>query len=527
MEGQNVNKSGTITKTPVRVRRPPSGLLNCSQKDRNGNRNYASQIPRRLTRSMAILPSPSNTPDSPTDESRNSQCFLCNCVTHKSQRIKFRIQTPKVAENIMQASNCFQDSVFAHIAHSSSTEDMIKSKLFYHGDCLRLYMQKYKRHKESLDQQNNNESSPEQNQRPNNETRQTDSDLNDSGGESNISCNDIVTRRETLLRNVMEELIPRLRLMQLYTLSDIRDRVNCSLDPDTQMKNKDVRKFLDDNYSDRVDFYDPVEANKSTVIFDKTIPPAELLRRIHTTADSVKIAAEEIRKALFDTDFQLDDKFCDAHDIKDAWTQTEISQPLQHFFSHLFSVESKNFGSKSLIEDNEEAASDEEEDAEDEEDSVDFEGKLKRRSLTRKKELRLHGLFQMMYYNVFNGSKRTPLHLLTASAINATCKSASLIKSFNHLGVSISYDHFQRVQTQLANYAVENAGSSVPIPTNFDVNSFTTVAVDNFDHLGCAQFGVDSTIRYSLSRFSEEIRRYKEEAIRIRNDGRPKKTNFS
>lgn len=60
------------------------------------------------------------------------------------------------------------------------------------------------------------------------------------------------------------------------------------------------------------------------------------------------------------------------------------------------------------------------------------------------KKRRMLALFQIMFYIMHNGCQRAPLHTMTGQATHDTCKSSTLIKSFNHFGLSVSYDEIFR-----------------------------------------------------------------------------------
>ena len=49
--------------------------------------------------------------------------------------------------------------------------------------------------------------------------------------------------------------------------------------------------------------------------------------------DSIKRAAKVMRKALLKLDFGLQDKFCDAEELKHLWFTTRMSDELISFFS--------------------------------------------------------------------------------------------------------------------------------------------------------------------------------------------------
>lgn len=91
------------------------------------------------------------------------------------------------------------------------------------------------------------------------------------------------------------------------------------------------------------------------------------------------------------------------------------------------------------------------------------------------------------------GQKKTPLHVLTGVAVHATSKSASLVKSLNKSGISISYDKVQRHRTRLTLHTIEKCKNTVLIPTHFDPTKFTKAAFDNFDHEECSNSGLGGT----------------------------------
>ena len=54
--------------------------------------------------------------------------------------------------------------------------------------------------------------------------------------------------------------------------------------------------------------------------------------------DSVKVAAKVIRSKLFNVDFGLQDKFCDAEELKHSLRTTKIPDELLSFFAELFNI---------------------------------------------------------------------------------------------------------------------------------------------------------------------------------------------
>ena len=88
-----------------------------------------------------------------------------------------------------------------------------------------------------------------------------------------------------------------------------------------------------------------------------------------------------------------------------------------------------------------------------------------------------------MYYNIHNGRRRTPLHLMAAHNIYDKFKSRELITSLNRIGVCISYNEIQRERKSLAHYTFKQGEDwGVPISSHFVKENFTIAALDNFDH---------------------------------------------
>lgn len=89
--------------------------------------------------------------------------------------------------------------------------------------------------------------------------------------------------------------------------------------------------------------------------------------------------------------------------------------------------------------------------------------------------------FQILYFIVHNGKRRTPLHLLCGEGVHATFKSKTLIIELNHLGICLSYEEVLRYQNDLADLVCE-AGEEFPLQSHVNPALFTTAAFNNFDH---------------------------------------------
>ena len=92
-------------------------------------------------------------------------------------------------------------------------------------------------------------------------------------------------------------------------------------------------------------------------------------------------------------------------------------------------------------------------------------------------------VFQIMHTLIHNARKKTPLHVAIAETRHDTCRSKKLINIMNHLGICISYDDMERIDTSLANRIITEAGEHrVPVAESIKSSSVIHGAMDNFDH---------------------------------------------
>ena len=81
-------------------------------------------------------------------------------------------------------------------------------------------------------------------------------------------------------------------------------------------------------------------------------------------------------------------------------------------------------------------------------------------------------LYQIMFYDVNNGKKKTPLHVLNAEMIHDACRSKTLVTNFNHYGLGISYPELLRYHTDMASYVLsQKCDNLVPLLVIFTLIS--------------------------------------------------------
>ena len=86
-----------------------------------------------------------------------------------------------------------------------------------------------------------------------------------------------------------------------------------------------------------------------------------------------------------------------------------------------------------------------------------------------------------MHTLIHNARKKTPIHVAIAETIHDTCRSKKLINIMNHLGICISYDDMDRIDTARANRIITDAGEHrVPVAELIKSSSVIHGVMDNF-----------------------------------------------
>lgn len=147
------------------------------------------------------------------------------------------------------------------------------------------------------------------------------------------------------------------------------------------------------------------------------------LRAMREMQYVLSVAVKLTRKITKSTGYPTLIEFTDAANLQNAWHKIEIPPPILSFFAEFFNFKASDYQklqkSNTLNED---------------EGDNNLSG-----SISNSKCLKVTELFQIMHYILTNGSQRTPLHIMNGLATHDTCRNSTLIKSLNHIGVSISY----------------------------------------------------------------------------------------
>ena len=119
------------------------------------------------------------------------------------------------------------------------------------------------------------------------------------------------------------------------TLSEIRDMTNTNEEID--IKNNEIKIFLEKFFENSIQFCESDKQNQSSMVFSSSMDITDVIHTLRSL-DGVKSSARTIRDKLLNVDFGLQDKFCDAEELKLAWRTTKIPDNILAFFSELFNI---------------------------------------------------------------------------------------------------------------------------------------------------------------------------------------------
>lgn len=118
-----------------------------------------------------------------------------------------------------------------------------------------------------------------------------------------------------------------------------------------------------------------------------------------------------------------------------------------------------------------------------------------------------------------NRNKETPLPIYIGLSIHAKTRSRDLVDSFYDLGLSVSYDRFLAISTDLGNSICKRFEiEQVVCPTSLRKGLFTTAAVDNIDHNPSSTTSKDSFHGTGISlfqHFSNQLPGEEREAVTL------------
>lgn len=425
-------KSYTLKKTLDRIQRAMVDGDNYDEKE-SGSADPSLPVTKRARRSSSTArPSTSDARLS----SQELPCIVCGSITTTEKgvkvRKKFRVCEEQRANNFLAAAAYYKDIVFDRIADLDSDQKIFAADIFAHGRCIKAYIAKYQRDILQHDRQKT------------------------------------PSRKFELFKKAKDIIDPLLEAGYGFTLTDIKELM-ISFDDEVNLYNNEIKGFLVRAYQETITFCESKRKNEPMLVFSSKLSTDQLAAKIRSH-DAVKEAGDIIRNAMQSIDFNLQDKFCDATELRRSWENTKMPDILLTFFSSLLKINKSHLLQVDKVDF----------DQDDDETAADCNNS--KPAQNRQQAVQLYTLLQIIYYNIFHGQQKTPLHMMTAHSIYDKCKSKELITSFNRLGLSISYTDLTRSRNLLSSYTIQSCEkNSTPIPSHFCNNHFTIGAFDNFD----------------------------------------------
>ena len=144
--------------------------------------------------------------------------------------------------------------------------------------------------------------------------------------------------KTTFKRHIFKNYFPFTKLIidqgRVFSLPDLRDTIH--QDDDVDLKNNEIKSFPIKEFGDSISFWDP-ERKDQSFAFSSSTEVQDVINFLQNI-DAVKCAAIDIRKSLLDVNFELENSFCDAHQLKQSWKETKILHVPFQLFAALFNV---------------------------------------------------------------------------------------------------------------------------------------------------------------------------------------------
>ena len=227
-------------------------------------------------------------------------CIICHQRSHKREFNKFCISEDNRATSFLEVANYFQDDVFGRICDLQDKHAVFGADLYYHKHCMTIYLQKYSK-----------------------ASRTTDDPPT-------------LSVKQRAWNNIVLELEVGLNGGNGFELSAIRDYLNRRVDEGNQSRNRDVKMYLVRQFGSSIDFTYPDVMRRSLMVYSVACNrPDALAERIRFN-NPAQVCASVLRNSLESHDFDLDDRFGDAQDLRHTWSSMSIPGPILRFLGYLY-----------------------------------------------------------------------------------------------------------------------------------------------------------------------------------------------
>ena len=253
---------------------------------------------------------------SPSTSAYHLKCFVCGQIANKGDRQKYRVSEGPRTQKLLEAAKYLMDDVYTRICDLEDPDSIFAADLFYHKNCFPNYIAKYNTAK--------------------------------AESENPKSKETVKGKRETF-KTYVELITKILNQGRGIAISDVRDMINND-NPETDMKKNELKAFLEEEFQTNIQFCLSDSKNKSQFVYSSSVSVNDAINKVRSL-DCVKNAAEHIRKVLLNVEFRLEDRFCDAQELKNSYSNTQIPDLLLTFFTSLFNVNRTMLMKESLEED--------------------------------------------------------------------------------------------------------------------------------------------------------------------------------
>ena len=249
-------------------------------------------------------------PCSPTSDIYKTSCVICGCA-YKNTYEKFRISEDNRANNVLKATIYFRDEVYVRTRDLQYVYSVFGADLYCHKNCIRRYLHKYDR---ALKKDNDSGTSP------------------------------TLSEKEGVFNVVLLSIDADLRNGVGYPLSEMKDACTNLIDT-TKHKtftNKELKVLLFSHFQDEISFTVPPNPTKSAMVYVSSIDKNDIAETVRNF-NPIKETALKMREILLKENDPLEDKFCDANDLSDAWYNIKIPEVILEFLCVLLNVDHKGF----------------------------------------------------------------------------------------------------------------------------------------------------------------------------------------
>ena len=174
--------------------------------------------------------------------------------------------------------------VYTRICDLDNPNSIFAADLFYHSNCFPDYIFKYNTAKK-------------ESQNP-------------------IKGEETVRGKRLVFKNYVDLITNILNKYRGISISDIRDMINDD-NPEIDMKNNELKAFMEEELGNNIQFCLSESKNKSHFVYSSSASVNDTINKLRSL-DFVKVAGGHIRKALLNVDFGLEDRFCDAHELRES-----------------------------------------------------------------------------------------------------------------------------------------------------------------------------------------------------------------